>query len=82
MRPADAFEVLAASVALGGERSSAVLQGRYKYRDQPAVADCAELVARELINSLLWDQAGMRFEPARLPASCRPPWQSAISYLG
>ena len=45
-RAAASFEVLAAALALGGSRAAPLNQGRYSFRDQPPVADCAELCAR------------------------------------
>ncbi|KAL3924730.1 MAG: hypothetical protein SGPRY_003831, partial [Prymnesium sp.] len=50
---AEAFEVMAAALALGGSRSVPLLQGRYGYKEQSPVADCSELVTRELLNALL-----------------------------
>ena len=50
---AEAFEVLAAAQALGGARSVPLLQGGYGFQAQPPVADCTELVTRELLNALL-----------------------------
>ena len=70
--PAAAFEVVAAALALGGSRSAPLLQGRYSYRDQPPVADCAELVTRELLNSLLWSPEAQAFDGERLPPTARP----------
>ena len=66
------FERLAAALALGGSRASPLLQGRYGYREQPPVADCAEMVARELLNALLWDSATQSFDTSRLPPSSLP----------
>ena len=63
-----AFEVMAASLALGGSRVAPLNQARYGYRGQPAVADCAEMCAREICNILLWDQAAQCFDDSRLPA--------------
>ena len=65
---AEAFEVLAAALALGGSRAAPLNQGRYDYRGQGNVADCAEMVARELLNELLWDPAAQSFDSSRLPA--------------
>ena len=69
---AHAFEVVAAALALGGTHAAPLNQGRYGYMGQPAVADCAELCARELLNTLLWDAAAQRFDVARLPARALP----------
>ena len=69
-RPASAaFEVLAASLAMGGARAAPLLQGRYALPGQPPVADCAELVARELLNALLWCPQRQIFDASRLPPS-------------
>ena len=65
---ASAFETLAAAVALGGSRAPPLNQGRYGFKSQPAVADCAELCARELLNALLWEPDMQRFATSRLPA--------------
>ena len=64
---ASAFEVLAAALAQGGCRAPPLNQGRYSYLEQPAVADCAEMCARELCNALLWDPAAQRFDESRIP---------------
>ena len=65
---AAAFEVAAAALGLGGARLAAPLsQGRYGYRGQPPVADCAELCARELANALLWSPEAQAFDASRLP---------------
>ncbi|KAL1522406.1 hypothetical protein AB1Y20_017396 [Prymnesium parvum] len=63
----EAFEQLVAALALGGARSVPLLQGRYSYKDQPAVADCAELATRELLNAMLWCPVTQAFDAARLP---------------
>ena len=66
---ASALEVVAAAAALGGLRSAPLLQGEYGYAGQPPVADCVELVTRELFNALLWDPLEQRFDAMRLPSS-------------
>ena len=68
---------LAAALALGGTRAAPLNQGRYGYRGQPAVADCAEVCARELLNSLLWDAAAQRFDTDRLPPRAADALRSA-----
>lgn len=68
---ASSFEVVAAALALGGSRAAPLNQGRYGYQGQPAVADCAELCARELLNALLWDPAAQQFDSSRLPPKSR-----------
>ena len=67
-----AFEILAASLTCGGSRAPPVNQARYSFRGQPAVADCAELCARELLNAYLWDAATLSFDPNRLPSTACP----------
>ena len=62
-----AFETIAAAWALASDRSTPLLQGRYSFRGQPAVPDCAELVARELLNALLWCPVRREFDVSRLP---------------
>ncbi len=69
---AEAFEVVAAALAMGGARPPPLLQGRYGFRDQPAVADCAELTARELLNALLWCPSTQSFDDSRLPSTSIP----------
>ena len=64
---AAAFEVMAASLALGGARTTPVMQGRYSYRGQPAKADCTELAVREVLNALLWNPATLSYDPGKLP---------------
>lgn len=67
---ASAFElVVAASSQAANNRSPPLRQGKYGYRGQPAVADCAELVTRELLNALLWCEDSQSFDATRLPAS-------------
>ncbi len=66
------YERLAAALALGGSRAAPLLQGRYGYDEQPPVADCAEMVARELLNALLWDPTAQAFDSSRLPPSSLP----------
>ena len=53
-------------------RAAPPLQGRYGFEGQPAVADCAEMVTRELLNALLWDASTQAFDASRLPASSLP----------
>ena len=55
-----AFEVVAAALALGGSRAAPLLQGRYAYWGQPAVADCAEMVTRELVRKRTGISKGRR----------------------
>ena len=69
---AAAFEVLAAALALGGRRPAPLSLGRYGFMEQGAVADCAEMVARELLNALLWDPAAQRFDDTRIPPRALP----------
>ena len=64
---ASAFELVAAATAQASSRSPPLLQGRYGFRGQPPVADCAELVTRELLNQLLWCEASQSFDVSRLP---------------
>ena len=66
---ATAFETLAAALANGGSRAPPLNQGRYGFKGLPAVADCAELCARELLNALLWDPATQAFDTSRLPST-------------
>ena len=70
---ATAFETVAAALALGGSRAAPLNQGRYGFRGQAAVADCAEVCARELLNALLWDPAAQAFDAARLPRHAAAP---------
>ena len=69
---ADAFEVVAAAVALGGSRPAPLEQGRYSFEGQSPVADCSELVARTLLNHWLWEPAIQRYDDDRLPHSAMP----------
>ena len=49
-----------------------LLQGRYGYDGQEPVADCAELVTRELLNALHWCPVAQSFDASRLPATASP----------
>ena len=79
---ASAFETLAAALALGGSRPAQLNQGRYSYRGGVDVGDCAEMVARELLNHLLWDPGTQRFDASRLPASARPELAAFYAHTG
>ena len=46
--------------------------GHYASGGQLAKADCSELVAREVLNALLWDDASQRFDATRLPPTACP----------
>lgn len=60
--------------------SSSVL--RYGYKEQSPVADCSELVTRELLNALLWCPTTQAFDPSRLPPSASPSLRSFYALDG
>ena len=66
------FEILAAGLALAGSRTEPVMMGHYGYRRQQAKADCSELVTRELLNALLWNEHAGAFETTKLPVGVSP----------
>ena len=79
---AAAFETVTAALSLGGTRAAPLQQGRYGFREHPPVADCAELVTRELANALLWCPDTQAFDVSRLPPSSRPAMMSFYSAAG